>query len=80
MQKYPLEDGFHWRDQWFFKRMPGGHVRITHAEVGHEVTQILVPPLEWASIVASVSPEGESGDTWKQAAEFHGGTQGHEYT
>jgi hypothetical protein len=79
MQKYPLEEGFHWRDNWFFKRMPGGHVRITHAEIGHEVTQILIPPLEWASIVASVGPKGEDHGSWEKAAKLHGGTSAHEY-
>jgi hypothetical protein len=71
--QYPLEGGFHWRNCWFFKRMSGGHVRITHAEVGSEVVQILIPPNEWASIVASVSAEGETSERYYEAAKFHGG-------
>lgn len=73
-------EGFHWRDAWYFKRVAGGNVQVTRLEPGHEAVQFNIPPLEWASIVAAVSPQGESTETWEQAAKFHGGTAGYEYT
>lgn len=72
--------GLHWNDGWHFKRVEGGHVQVTRLAPGHEALQFRIPPLEWASIVAAVSPKGESSETWQQAALFHGGTQGYEYT
>lgn len=72
-------EGFHWRDGWYFKRIDGGHVRITRVSAGHEAVQFSIPPLEWASIVASVSDKGEDRERWEQAAKFHGGTEAYEH-
>jgi hypothetical protein len=70
------ETGFHWQRGWFFKRQPDGSVRVSHVEprAGYVDRQFLVPPDEWASIVASVSAGGETGDRWQQAREFHSAT------
>jgi hypothetical protein len=71
-----LDEGFHWRDGWYFRRDQGnGTVRITRAEPGHELVQIRIPAMEWASIVASMSDGGESAESHAKALAFH---QGHD--
>lgn len=65
---------FHWRNGWFFKRMDDGSVRIWHRGATVDVLNvpISIPPSEWASIVCSVSRDGESCARWNQAQDFHG--------
>lgn len=60
--------GFHWRDEHFWMRLPDGSVR--HRWPGGES---VIPPNEWASIVAVVSANGEGGVTYRQALAFHNG-------
>lgn len=72
-----LAGAFHWKDGWFFKRVKDGSVRIMRPESrdGREeylLTDVTVKPNEWASIVCSVSAEGETGPRWEQAQDFHG--------
>lgn len=66
---------FHWRDGWFFERMPDGSVMITkRKDAGLEspiITREIIPPGEWASIVASVSIKGENDRRWYTALDFH---------
>ncbi len=67
--------GFHWREGIFFKRVKSGVVRVTHFtswnySANYKVWDI--PATEWASIVASVSTEGETLERWNAAQDFHG--------
>lgn len=65
------KSGFHWRDNWFFKRMPDASVRVSHV-TGEWFTQLNIPSNEWASIVCSVSAQGETGERWEASQDFHG--------
>ncbi len=63
---------FHWRDGLFFERLTGGTVRVFRQQPEQEAQEVaLIPPSEWASIVASVSERGENGDTHREAERFH---------
>lgn len=68
--------GFHWRDGLYFKRTENGSVRMTKFARGgasEEVeSDVVIPPNEWASIVASVSVAGETSERWDAAQDFHG--------
>lgn len=66
-----IRSGFHWRDNWFFGRMPDGSVRVARI-TADRVTEIVIPAPEWASIVCSVSSEHETGERWNAAQDFHG--------
>lgn len=74
--KFAQRDGFHWQDGLFFKRVPDGNVRIRqHAERGASdevLSEIIIPPNEWASIVCSVSHDGEDSERYRMALRFHG--------
>lgn len=63
-------DGFHAREEWFFKRLPGGMVRITSAK--GTPRSVVLDASTWASAVASVSAAGETGETYRAALGFHG--------
>lgn len=66
---------FHWRDGWFFARLGDGSVRVMLRETPTAEwlrVDIAIPPIEWASIVSSVSAVVETGDRWKVALNFHG--------
>ena len=70
---------FHWKDNWYFERLSNGGVRIYHEERANKGegefpeydTCLDIDPDSWASIVASVSKRGETGETFRQAREFH---------
>jgi hypothetical protein len=68
---------FHWKDGWFFERMPNDSVMITkRKDAGMEspiVTREIIPSEGWASVVASVSIKGESDRRWFKALDFHNG-------
>lgn len=66
--------GFHWKNGWYFKRESDGSVRIRKVEhaSGLDMVDAIIPPAEWASIVCSVSRDGETGERWNQAQDFHG--------
>jgi len=66
------QTGFHWRDGRFFKRMEGGSVRVSHVNGESLQSQYVIPAAEWASIVCSVSAEGETDGRWNAAQDFHG--------
>lgn len=69
---------FHWRDGWFFERVANSSsvpdpnyasVRIIKRKEPKDdspvVVEALIPPSEWASIVASVSALGETGASFR---------------
>lgn len=70
---------FHWKDGWYFERLKDGSVRIYHedlaakgeGEFAEYDTCIDIDPDSWASITASVSTRGETGETFREAQEFH---------
>lgn len=76
--------GFHWRDGWYFSRVEKGYVLIikrpskfddsSSSSPSHSPIFVMakIPPDEWASIVASVSRQPETGESWQAAREFHG--------
>lgn len=66
------QSGFHWRDGRFFKRMPDGSVRLSHVHGESLQSQFNIPAPEWASIVCSVSEQGETGERWEESQDFHG--------
>lgn len=74
---------FHWKDGWYFQRITEpnpekyGWVRIYHLPPGDPSTAIAdvdidIEPHSWASIIASVCPEGETGYTFGLAKALHG--------
>lgn len=68
--------GFHWRDETFFKRGEDGVVEVHYFEQYNNSPQEKawrIPPNEWASIVASVSATGETGESYREALKFHTG-------
>ena len=80
-----LHGAFHWRDNWFFKRQPDGSVAVMHktdSYLGKRnclqkddyylSPELSIPQNEWASIVCSVSKEGETAERWEAALDFHG--------
>ncbi len=64
--------GFQAGGGWYFKRVEDGQVkvRINNPAMCGMMT---FDKDTWASIVASVSAEGENGDTFRQAEHFHAG-------
>lgn len=64
--------GFHWRDGYFFLRLPDGSVRLTKTGEYGAHDQITIPAAEWASVVCSVSTLGEDSARWNAAQDFHG--------
>ena len=70
-------NGFHWRDGWYFRRLENGTVHVEHVAppdrgLKEPDMQFDIPPNEWASIVAAVSAQGETGETYKASTELHG--------
>lgn len=68
---------FHWTNGWYFKRLENGSVRIRKAtnfesqapDLKPEI-ELVIPPNEWASIVASVSVGGDA-QNFQRATELH---------
>lgn len=70
----PLE-GFHWKNDVFFKRLPDGGVEVTYFDQYNNTPQERkwhIPAAEWASIVCCVSAVGETYERWGAAQDFHG--------
>ena len=67
---------FHWRDGWFWKRGADGTVVVRHdnKETHRPDASILIPPNEWASIVASVCADGETAETYEAVTKLHMGS------
>ena len=68
---------FHWREGLHFKRMESGGVRVVkrndYPSQAIPVMDFVIPPNEWASIVASVSKGGETGESYRGTLAFHMG-------
>ena len=60
---------FHAKDNWFFERLDDGAVRIRKNLNGEQgpFYEVILDASVWASIVASMSPLGESRRTWLAA-------------
>ncbi len=69
---------YHWKDNWFFKRGADGTVVVRHdnKETHRPDVSLLIPPNEWASIIASVSARGETAEQYAAATDFHNGRAG----
>jgi putative heme degradation protein len=68
-ERVPLEQrGFHSRDGLFFRRNEDGSVSI----IASQSTAVRLAENEWASVVASVSAEGETHERWQAVRDFHG--------
>lgn len=74
--------GFHWRDGLYFERLKDGSVKATQYtpittnwnDGMNKTWQIIIPAPEWASIVASMSIEGETTETYYVTLNRHNGT------
>lgn len=70
---------FHWRDGIHFMRHTDGNVEIFKEDVvkgersqaTRTITYAVIPPAEWALIIASVSSRGETTETYREAERFH---------
>ena len=76
-----MGEAFHWKGGWYFERMDGmdkyGSVRVYHLPQDQPGTNVPdvdleIDPDSWASIVASVSAEGETGFIFRLARALHG--------
>lgn len=71
-----MREGFHWQDGWYFRRTENGSVEVTKTVANHvdspTLLQFTIPAYHWASIVSSVSAEGETAQRWNEACDFHG--------
>lgn len=66
---------YHWQNGWYFERLENGEVHIfkkTEPDVP-VIPQMYIPANEWASIVASVSKDGENSSTYTAAENLHSG-------
>lgn len=68
VQNPPVGGLFHWRDGFCFQRTKLGAVVMTLPDKSQKV----IPPHEWASIVAYLSHAGETEETFRAALAFHG--------
>ena len=76
MKEFVQGGWYHWRDGWYFKRLPGGFVSVElWTETKAALVTCKIPPSEWASIVAAVTPHGSTGDAYLSALAVHDGRQ-----
>lgn len=69
------KEGFHWKNDVYFRRLPDGAVEVTYFDQYNNCPQERrwrIPATDWASIVCSVSASGETLDRWDAAQDFHG--------
>ena len=68
---------FHWQDGWFFVRLTNGSVLILKKEKATDEAKVtvktIIPPDEWASIIAFVSGGEDKGENYEDAKKFHKG-------
>ncbi len=75
---------FHYKDGWYFERLDDGGVRIYHVEQSvltrspvlglecEEYDMVLdIDSDSWASVVASVSAQGDTAEAFQEARNFH---------
>jgi len=81
MVDIPLTEGmFHESDGFFFGRKKDGTVAIVKTEQTGEQTerhplwQHEISPDAWCSVVSSMLPEGETGDSFRFVRSLHDGT------
>lgn len=58
--------GFHAHSGQYFRRLDDGRVEIRNSD-----GVFVCDASTWASVVASVSARGETGETYRQALDFH---------
>jgi hypothetical protein len=70
-----VSKGFHARDGWYFRREDDGSVHIAAPDsLGPGASQVVTLDADtWASVVASVSRNGETIDMFAAARRFHNG-------
>jgi hypothetical protein len=70
-----ISKGFHARDGWYFRREDDGSVHISAPDsLGPGASQVVTLDANtWASVVASVSRNGETADSFAAATRFHSG-------
>ncbi|MCU1488925.1 MAG: hypothetical protein JWM85_330 [Acidimicrobiaceae bacterium] len=61
---------FHAQQDWYFRRDEIGSVVIRHGN-GPDCDEVVLDVRTWASVVAHVSLEGDSSDTFNAAFRFH---------
>ena len=71
-----VSKGFHACDGWYFRREDDGSVHISAPDsLGAGASQVVTLDANtWASVVASVSRNGETADSFAAAVRFHDGT------
>lgn len=63
---------FHLKDGWYFERISQGAVRIYHlGYTGLMDRGIVADADSWASIMASVSAQGDTAESFQEARNFH---------
>jgi hypothetical protein len=60
------ELGFHTHHGLYFKRQPDGGVLVTWND-----DSLRLDPQTWASVIAAVSPKGDTAETFSAAQHFH---------
>lgn len=70
------DGGFHWKFDTYFKRLSDGSVRLRTWRCGHDgfptYDDRTIDAMSWASIICSVSAEGETSERWNAAQDFPG--------
>ena len=62
---------FRYKDGWLFERLEDGTVRIARGKFENNETVIIIDVDSWASIVSSVTKQGENAGTYEAAKFFH---------
>lgn len=69
---------FHWNNGWFFERLKDDSVHIIKRETARDdapiISEAVIPVHQWASVIAAVSLEGDTAQTWEKALVIHGFT------
>lgn len=69
-----MTEGFHSHDEFFWLRMVDGSVRVRiYGDEGYggPFIEHVMDPSTWASVVASVTPQGDTADTFREAQRLH---------
>lgn len=62
---------FHWKNGWYFGRLPDGDVVIMNANFGG--FKLIIDKDSWPSIVAGVSKNADSAESYQEAVRLHEG-------
>lgn len=62
--------GFHANSGWYFERQEDGVVKIS-AAVDRSSETIILAPTEWASVIAAVSAQGETSESYQAGLRLH---------